>query len=82
MKSDVPWSKREPLLRPVMVLASLFIISSLLLAYQFKESIVDGVPRGPLFWANVVVAVVIGIAFQGAALYCNYRLRQISESPR
>jgi hypothetical protein len=76
MKSPLSWNRKEPLLRVVIILACLFISSLLLLAYQFKLSIVDGVPREGLFWANVLVTLALGVFFQSVAILCNVRLRK------
>ncbi len=76
MRSFPSWTQKEPLLRAVIILACLWISSLLLLAYQFKLSVVDGVSLGGLFWANALVTVVMLAVFLSVALACNVRLRK------
>jgi len=80
MKPFPSWTQKEPLLRVAIVLACLWISSFLLLAYQCKLFIVDGVSRGGLFWANVLVTVVLGVAGQSVAIRCSVRLRKQGEA--
>jgi hypothetical protein len=76
MKSFPAWNKKERLLRIVIAMACLLISSLLLLAYQFKLSIVDGVPRGGLFLANAIITFGLLVGFQLTALACNRRLKK------
>ena len=82
MKTSLSWTQKEPLVRVLVVLACLSIVSFVLVIYQFKLWIVDHVDRPVLFWANVVVTVVIGLFFQGVALACNARLRSRADTEK
>jgi len=71
----VSWTRKVPLLRVVAALGCLWLASLLLVAYQAKLWMVDGVHRPILIWATVIVSVLILVFFQGMALVCNRRLQ-------
>ena len=71
----VSWNRKVPLLRVAASLGCLWLASLLLIAFQAKLWLVDGVHRSILFWATVVVSVLLLVFFQGVALVCNKRLQ-------
>jgi sterol desaturase/sphingolipid hydroxylase (fatty acid hydroxylase superfamily) len=76
----VSWNRKVPLLRVAAALGCLWLASLLLVAFQAKLWLVDGVHRPILFWATVVVSVLLLVFFQGVALVCNKRLQIRNDS--
>ena len=76
----VSWNRKVPLLRVAAALGCLWLASLLLIAFQAKLWLVDGVRRPILFWATVVVSVLLLVFFQGVALACNKRLQIRNDS--
>jgi hypothetical protein len=76
----VSWNRKVPLLRVAAALGCLWFASLLLIVFQAKLWLVDGVHLPILFWATVVVSVLLLVFFQGVALVCNKRLQIRNDS--
>lgn len=76
MKPFPSWSQKGPLLRVAVIMACLWISSFLLVRYQCKLYIVNGVYHGYLFWAKVILTMMLMVVFMAVAMVCNVRLRK------